>query len=73
MAEIRWTKESVQWLQDIYEYIAHDNKAAAKRVVEGIYQKVQTLKRLPEQGYRYYRFPEKDIRIMLYGHYRIAY
>lgn len=39
MAEIRWTKESVQWLQDIYEYIAHDNKAAAKRVVEGIYQK----------------------------------
>ena len=30
MAELRWTKEAEQWLQDIHEYIARDNPAAGK-------------------------------------------
>ena len=29
MAEIRWTEEAQRWMQDIYEYIAADNPAAA--------------------------------------------
>ena len=31
------------------------------------------VKRLPEQGYKYFRYPEHNIRILLFGHYRIAY
>ncbi len=30
MAELRWTKEAEQWLQDIHEYIARDNPTAAQ-------------------------------------------
>ena len=33
MAEIRWTEESAQWLQDIYEYISADNPDAAEKVI----------------------------------------
>jgi toxin ParE1/3/4 len=33
MAEIRWTEEAQRWLQDIYDYIAADNPAAAARTV----------------------------------------
>ena len=73
MAEIRWTVQAQQWLKDIHNYIAQDNSGAAVRVVESIYKRVQTLKRLPEQGYKYSRYPELDVRILLYGHYRIAY
>ena len=73
MAEIRWTKESYLWLKDIYDYIALDNPKAASRVVEGIFYKVQALKRMPEMGYRYYRCEDQNIRILLYGHYRIVY
>lgn len=73
MAEIRWTDEAVTWLQDIFDYIAQDSPNAAAKVVSGIYDKVQLLKDFPELGYKYKSEREGDIRILLYGHYRIAY
>ena len=73
MAEIRWTNEAETWLKDIYDYVAQDNPRAAIRVVEGIYEKTQLLKKYPEIGYTYRSEPEGEIRILLYGHYRIAY
>lgn len=73
MAKIRWSREAEQWLQEIYGYIARDNPTAAGKVVSGIYDKVQLLIDFPEIGYKYRKEPEGDIRILLYGHYRIAY
>ena len=73
MAEIRWTVEAEVWLKDIYGYIAHDNPSAAAKVVDGIYEKTQLLKEHPEIGYKYRSESEGEIRILLYGHYRIAY
>ena len=71
MAEIRWTAEAQRWLKDIHDYIALDNSSAAIKVIEAIYQKVQTLNRFPEQGYRYLRYVDKNIRIIIHGHYRV--
>jgi toxin ParE1/3/4 len=73
MAEINWTAEAEHWLRDIHDYIAEDNPEAARRVVEGIYEKVQLLRQFPELGHRYERLPHQHIRALLYGHYRIAY
>ena len=73
MAEIKWTAEAEQWMRDIFAYISADKPEAARRVVEGIYEKAQVLQRFPEIGYRYDRYPDLNIRILLYGHYRIAY
>ena len=73
MAEIRWTIESEALLRDIYDYIAQDNPSAAAKVVEGIYEKAQLLKEHPEIGYKYRSEAEGEIRILLYGHYRITY
>ena len=73
MAEITWTAEAERWLKDIYDYIAEDNQEAAIRTVDGIYERVQLLYRFPELGHRYERNLELHIRILLYGHYRIAY
>ncbi len=73
MATINWTDEAERWLKDIYDYIAQDNPNAAARVVNGIYEKAQLLKEFPESGYQYHRYPDLDIRILLYGHYRITY
>jgi plasmid stabilization system protein ParE len=72
MAEISWTEEAQRWLNDIYEYIAADNPEAAARTVEGIYDRVQDLRRFPELGSRYIA-SSRNVRILLYGHYRIAY
>ena len=73
MAEINWTAEAERWLRDIYDYIAQDKPAAGANVVSGVYSKAQLLRDFPEIGYLYRKEPDGDIRILLYGHYRIAY
>ena len=73
MAGVRWTDEAQCWLRDIHDYIAMDDPAAAQRVVAGIFERSQVLCDFPEIGYQYRAVPEGKIRILLYGHYRIAY
>ena len=73
MAEITWTEEAERWLRDIYDYIAQDNPDAAMKVVEGIYERAQILATFPQIGHKYREEAEGEIRILLYGHYRIAY
>jgi toxin ParE1/3/4 len=73
LAEIRWTEEAQRWLHDIYDYIAVDNPDAARRVVLGIQEKARTLGHFPEIGQKYRSEKEGDVRVLLYGHYRIAY
>ncbi len=73
MAILNWTYEAERWLCEIHTYIAIDSPKAANQVITGIYKKAQLLKDFPEIGYQYRTEPEGDIRILLYGHYRIAY
>lgn len=72
MAEIAWTEEAARWLEDIFEYIAADNPQAAARTVQGIFDRAQVLVTFPELGHRYQASP-RNVRTLLYGHYRIAY
>lgn len=40
--------------------------------VQGIYERSQVLRQFPESGQRYFA-SSRNVRILLYGHYRIAY
>ena len=73
MVAIEWTEEAVFWLKEIHDYIAQDNKKVAKRISKEIYNKVQILATFPKIGYVYTTEESREIRILLYGHYRIAY
>jgi plasmid stabilization system protein ParE len=73
MATINWTDESLYWLDEIYEFIAKDNPQAAFRTVDGIYERTQILQTFPEIGHIYENPDNRNIRILLYGHFRIAY
>ncbi len=72
MAEIAWTEEAQRWIEDIFEYISGDNPQAAARTVQGIHERAQVLATFPEIGHRYLASP-RNVRILLYGHFRIAY
>jgi toxin ParE1/3/4 len=72
MATIEWTDEARRWLEDIFEYIATDNPNAAARSVQEIYERAQVLATFPEIGHRYVA-SARNVRVLLYGHYRIAY
>lgn len=73
MAELRWTAEALDWLEDIHGYIARDNPGAAAKVLDGIVAKTELLKDFPDIGSRLRAVPEGEVRMLLYGHYRIAY
>lgn len=73
MAGLNWTREAESWLRNIFDDIARDSPAAAAPVVEGIHQRAQILSDFPRLGHRYEAIPDQEVRILLYGHYRIAY
>lgn len=73
MVNINWTSEAELWLKDIHDYIAQDNPKIAKKVVSEIFNKTQILSTFPKVGYQYQNDTNNEIRILLYGHYRIAY
>ena len=73
MVNINWTLEAEKWLKEIYYYIAEDNKDAAIKLVNSIYQRVEILENFPLLGQRLMDWPNRHIRVLLYGHYRIGY
>ena len=72
MAELKWTTEAERRFREIYNYISEDAPPAAQRVIKGIYERVQVLLAFPEIGHQY-RIGDRNIRVLLYGHYRIPY
>ena len=73
MVNINWTDEASFWMKDIHDYIALDNQKIAKKVVNEIFKKAQILSSFPKIGYLYKDDTNNEIRVLLYGHYRIAY
>lgn len=73
MGKVSWTSEAELWLRDIHDYIARDNPTAAQRTLERIYRKTEVLENHPEIGHLYQPSSGLPVRILLYGHYRIAY
>ncbi len=73
MAGLKWTTEALEWLEHIYRYIAQDNPAAAAKVADGILAKAALLETFPRMGSWLRNVPEGEVRMILYGHYRIAY
>ncbi len=73
MAKLIWTEEALAGLRDIGEYVAEQNPRAAVKVVEGIYQKTQLLIEHPQIGAIYSDVSDREVRSLLYGHYRIMY
>jgi toxin ParE1/3/4 len=51
VAEIVWTDPALDQLEDIAEYIALDNPAAASDLVKQIFAKVDRLERFPDSGH----------------------
>jgi addiction module RelE/StbE family toxin len=73
MGQVVWTAEAQRWLRDIHDYIAEDNPAAAERVALAIWDSVRVLQEHPRLGQRYHYVTDREVRILHYSHYRIAY
>jgi plasmid stabilization system protein ParE len=70
---LRWSRAALSWLREIHDYIANDNPDAARRTMEGILRRIEDLTDFPEIGQSYTTRSGRQVRLLLYGHYRIAY
>lgn len=73
MAEVRWTGKALDHLEAIRDYLFQKNEYIADRIVEEIFEEVKILKMFPLIGYLYETTSNDHIRILMYGHYKIAY
>lgn len=73
MVEIRWLKEAVNDLQNIFEYISRDSKRYAKLNVEKIVDRTQILKKHIHAGKIVDEINKPEIREIIQGRYRIIY
>lgn len=51
MAQVAWTEPALQELNDIAEYIALDNPAAARQLVRSVFEQVERLATFPASGH----------------------
>ncbi|RIH81487.1 ParE toxin of type II toxin-antitoxin system, parDE [Calidithermus terrae] len=73
MAKINWTLEAERWLEKIHAYVAARNPEAATKLIFGFLQRVEMLESFPEMGYSYRSESDGEIRVLVHGHYKIAY
>src|SRR6185295_20418578 len=73
MPEVKWTQQAIDWLAEIHDYIANDSPRAAVRLIDGLIDRALVLERFPRIGHRYESVQDREVRILLHGHYRIAY
>jgi plasmid stabilization system protein ParE len=73
VAQVTWTLEAQTWLRDIHDFIAADNPLAAEKVVLGLHASGRSLQLHPRLGRRYVHIIDREVRVLVRGHYRIAY
>jgi toxin ParE1/3/4 len=73
LAKVVWTEEAERWLLKIHDYIALDKPGAAFQVVQSIYERAQVLAEFPAIGQVHHSSSGREVRILLWGHYRIVY
>lgn len=73
MADLKWTQEAEISIKEIYSYIARDRPTTARRTVESLLNRVETLLDFPEGGQVYPYLDGQPIRVLTYGNFQIAY
>ena len=71
--KIIWSPLSVERLEEIFEYISNENHSAAKKLVNKIFSKIETLIKYPQRGRKVPETNREEIREVFLGEYRIIY
>ncbi len=71
--KIIWSPLSVERLEEIFGYISIDNHSAAKKFVDKIFSKVETLAEYPQRGRKVPEANREEIREVFLGEYKIIY
>jgi plasmid stabilization system protein ParE len=68
-----WAAEAARCLEEIRDFLAERSPRAAANTLAGIYRLAGSLDHLPERGFRYRTRTGREVRVVLFGHYRVVY
>ncbi|MCP4655624.1 MAG: type II toxin-antitoxin system RelE/ParE family toxin [bacterium] len=68
-----WTSEAEVSLRDIFEYIARNRPETARRTIDSIIHRVESLAEYPRIGQPYRHLRDRPVFVLTYGSFRIAY
>ena len=70
---VRWTREAVNQLQGIYDYIARDSTEYALQTVDRLIKRSRQIADFPYSGRMVPEFEVPEIREIIVGSYRLVY
>lgn len=73
MAQVTWSDRAFSRLEVIKDYTSKTDPVAAIRVVDAIFARVERLKKFPRIGQEIMAPGNREVREIVYGHYRIFY
>lgn len=73
MVEVNWTKQSLEDIESIADYIAKDSKRYAEIQVEELFNSVTKLEHLPKSGRIVPEVNDENLRELSVGFYRVIY
>jgi toxin ParE1/3/4 len=71
--KVLWTKNAIKHLANIYEYIAANSPAYAKRMVDKITRRSVQIADLPYSGRKVPEYEADDVRELIEYPYRVIY
>ncbi|WP_153449014.1 type II toxin-antitoxin system RelE/ParE family toxin [Vibrio algicola] len=71
--KVVWSPLALEKLGDAAEFIALDSPATAKKWVNEVFDKTNSLGTMPEMGRMVPEMPHTNYREILFGYYRIIY
>jgi toxin ParE1/3/4 len=73
MVQIKWLRQAIADLNEIYEYISQDSARYAERQVERIWERTLILKQHLHAGKKVNELNREDICELIEGRFRIIY
>jgi toxin ParE1/3/4 len=73
MARLVWTDPALQDLEQIADYIALDDDAAARRLVKNVFEQAELLEKFPEMCSQPHDLPDTAYRHLIINPLRIFY
>ena len=71
--KIFWTPLATERLESIFDYISKEDSTAAYKMIDKIFEKVESLSKYPERGRKIPETKREDIREIFENSFRIIY
>jgi plasmid stabilization system protein ParE len=73
MAQVKWTKNAIEDIYNVMEYLRHYSDRYAEAFADKIFERTEILERFPRSGRIVPEFENENIRELIHTSYRIVY